>query len=305
MAQGINFMLICQRLIFLIVVLLFCLLTILHFSLSLPPLTAEELGKQISSNQVTMRVNSFRRLDLLEFFLDYYKTCDVVNQIQVVWSDQQNKPPLDWLSKYPNGKVVFEVHAKNSLNNRFIPLQEIRTDAVLSIDDDLIIPCQLVQESLEVWNTFPNALVGYSPRMIGWDTTTGNVKYLRWQHTWWSGLYSIMLTKITFLHKQYLNSYKTDTPPAFLEHVDRMRNCEDVAMAHLVATKTHAAPVWVDGAIYEVSEKGISSGSSHFSDRSMCVGLLQNLTNSWPWVTGRQKVSKMSFWDGFRLSGNQ
>jgi hypothetical protein len=44
-------------------------------------------------NRTTYRVNTFRRLDLIEYFLEYYSTCDVVAQVQVVWSDQVNNPP--------------------------------------------------------------------------------------------------------------------------------------------------------------------------------------------------------------------
>jgi hypothetical protein len=103
-----------------------------YFSLrhSLTLAISEQVLHGSTVAQVTMRVNSFRRLDLLEFFLDYYKTCAAVKQIQVVWSDQRDKPPVDWLSKYPTGKVLFEVHDKDSLNNRFVPLQEIPTETM-------------------------------------------------------------------------------------------------------------------------------------------------------------------------------
>jgi len=268
----------------------------LRFSLTLElPLSSRGL-------QVTMRVNSFRRLDLLKFFLDYYRTCKVVRQIQVVWSDQENKPPVDWLEGYEAGKVIFEVHDKNSLSNRFVALQGIPTEAVLSIDDDLIMPCRMIEDSLSVWNSFPMALVGFSPRIIGWDTISGNVKYLRWQHTWWSGMYSIMLTKISFLHRDYLAAFSKHTPAAFLDHITKIRNCEDVAMAHVVARLSNAAPVWMDGVVYEVSEKGISSGQSHFNDRSECISHLNKMTGGeWPWVTGKQKVSRMHIMDFINL----
>lgn len=262
------------------------------------PLTAAELapiGRK--SAQLTMRVNSFRRLDLLEFFLDYYKTCDTVKQIQVVWSDQQNKPPLGWVLKYPEGKVLFEVHAKDSLNNRFVALHDIPTDAVLSIDDDLILPCHLLQDTLQVWHSFDQALVGFSPRMLGFDTTTGSLRYLRWQHTWWSGLYTIMLTKLSFMHRDNLKAFQSLVPATFLAHIDKIRNCEDIAMAYAVAKASNAAPVWVDGVVYEVSETGISSGQTHFTDRSECVALLRALTNEWPWVTGKQKISRLHLLD--------
>lgn len=50
-------------------------------------------------------------------------------------------------------------------------------------------------------------LVGYSPRLHAIDTTTGKARYLRWQHTWWNGMYSIVLSKVCFLHKDYLADF--------------------------------------------------------------------------------------------------
>jgi Glycosyl transferase family 64 domain len=67
-------------------------------------------------------------LDLLEIFLEHYAYCENVKQIQVVWSDQKAAAPNDWLSKYPAGKVVFETHSTDSLNNRFHNLTSIPTE---------------------------------------------------------------------------------------------------------------------------------------------------------------------------------
>lgn len=39
------------------------------------------------------------------------------------------------------------------------------------------------------------------------DPETGDSRYLHWQHTWWSGKYSIMLTKVCFMHRKYLEAY--------------------------------------------------------------------------------------------------
>jgi hypothetical protein len=51
-------------------------------------------------------------------------------------------------------------------------------------------------------------LVGFSPRLNGIDPVSGESIYFKWQHTWWTGAYSIMLTKAAFLHKKYLTAYE-------------------------------------------------------------------------------------------------
>ena len=57
-----------------------------------------------------------------------------VKEIQVVWSDQDSRPPIKWLSKYPKDKVTFEVHDTNSLNNRFKAIIPVRTEASDSLN---------------------------------------------------------------------------------------------------------------------------------------------------------------------------
>ena len=107
-------------------------------------------------------------------------------------------------------------------------------------------------------------------------------------------MYSIMLTKASFLHKDYLEDFKKSVPAEFLDHIETNRNCEDIAMAYTVATKSRSAPLWVGGEIYEVGEQGISSGSSHFNDRGSCLQMLQSLTGTFPWVTGYAKIMPLS-----------
>jgi hypothetical protein len=41
--------------------------------------------------------------------------------------------------------VVYDVQPNASLNNRFRPPPGLRTEAVLSIDDDILVPCDEVQ----------------------------------------------------------------------------------------------------------------------------------------------------------------
>lgn len=77
---------------------------------------------------LSRRVNTFRRLDLIETFMDYYLTCNVVRQVHIVWSDQVNIPPIEWHDKYPSDKYIFELHKTDSLSNRFRVLDRVFTE---------------------------------------------------------------------------------------------------------------------------------------------------------------------------------
>lgn len=75
--------------------------------------------------------------------------------------------------KKESDKVVFEVHEINSLSNRFYNQTPLSTAAMLSIDDDLVLPCRELDKALGVWNCNKNVLVGFSPRLQVYDIITG------------------------------------------------------------------------------------------------------------------------------------
>lgn len=316
-----------------------------------------EQPTEAETEKFTIRVNTFRRNDLLTAFLAHYTTCSKVGQprsiesyfteyvcsnfvslmpsfhpfvtipqvelIQVVWSDQKNSPPSDLTHRYPSNKVMYERHSTDRLSNRFKPLQPLTTRGVLSIDDDLLISCQQLHQGFNIWTVNEKALVGYSPRMHGVNSVTGEDRYLRWQNTWWSGVYSISLTKASFLHKQYLQDFFTVLPASFIADIDAHRNCEDLAMAYVAAVVSHAPPVWVQAVVHETADFGISTGASHFDDRSFCLTKLRQVSlnassnegsgggrnihmsqrESLPLVSSYQKAIPLSpTWDWIRLS---
>jgi hypothetical protein len=41
----------------------------------------------------TVRINTFRRNDLLKRVVKHYATCPRIDAIQIVWSDLENEPP--------------------------------------------------------------------------------------------------------------------------------------------------------------------------------------------------------------------
>lgn len=117
-------------------------------------------------------------------------------------------------------------------------------------------------------------------------------------------MYSIALTKCAILHRDYLTTYHRIIPPHFLRYIDDHRNCEDIAMAYLIAVQTHAAPVWTSVRFFDIASGGISSaGSSHFHRRSDCLKELEGLQphGMSPWVLGQQKVVKVNWSNSWRL----
>ncbi|XP_028066139.1 glycosyltransferase family 64 protein C4-like [Camellia sinensis] len=229
-------------------------------------------------------INTWKRNDLLKKSISHYTLCPGLDSIHIVWSEPD--PPSDSLAKFLNhivqsnskdGRQIelkFDINKEDSLNNRFKEIKDLKTDAVFSIDDDIIFPCSSVEFAFSVWRSAPDAMVGFVPRMHWIDQSKGNAGhyiYGGWWSVWWTGTYSMVLSKAAFFHKKYLSLYTHEMPGSIREYVTKNRNCEDIAMSFLVANATNAPPVWVKGEIFEIGSTGISSLGGHIDRRSQCV----------------------------------
>ncbi|XP_022871503.1 glycosyltransferase family 64 protein C4-like isoform X1 [Olea europaea var. sylvestris] len=229
-------------------------------------------------------INTWKRNDLLKQSISHYASCPGLGSIHIVWSEPD--PPSDSLIKFLNhviqsdfkdGREIelkFDINKEDSLNNRFKEIKDFKTDAVFSIDDDIIFPCTTVEFAFNVWHTAQDTMVGFVPR-LHWDDRSkgnrGNYMYRGWWSVWWTGTYSMVLSKAAFFHKKYLNLYTYSMPSSIREYVTKNRNCEDIAMSFLVANATGAPPIWVKGKIFEIGSTGISSLGGHAEKRSHCV----------------------------------
>lgn len=132
---------------------------------------------------------------------------------------------------------------ENKLSNRFYPYDEIETEAVLSIDDDIIMLtadevefayevylkylCNLKNyvphiyiifsstielnhktyiylSNFQVWREFPDRIVGFPSRLHMWDNGTNCWKY----ESEWTNSISMVLTGGAFHHKvNAINAY--------------------------------------------------------------------------------------------------
>ncbi len=195
--------------------------------------------------------------------------------------------------------MVFNVQEKDSLNNRFRPLQGPHFDAILSVDDDMRIPCADLNLAYEVWRGSPRSLVGFMPR-VHLRQSNGKLVYRCWWRVWWHGLYSIILTKAAIMHHDFFALYTNQMPQAVRDLVDRERNCEDIAMQFLIANATTLPPIYVKG---HLDDKGALNGIStsqdvasaqHMSARSDCLNELETIFQGVPLVTSHIVVDAAS-----------
>ena len=127
-------------------------------------------------SRYTVVINTWKRNDLLKRSISHYSACQGVDAIRIVWSEpnvptERLRISVENLVSVASRKkdefisVQFDIHVNDDLNNRFKPLDDLRTDAILSIDDDVLVPCSTLQTAFSVWTSAPHSMVGFVPRM--------------------------------------------------------------------------------------------------------------------------------------------
>ncbi|XP_072164852.1 exostosin-2-like [Diadema setosum] len=194
-----------------------------------------------------------------------------LSKVLVVWNHQEKTPPpADHWPKINKPLKVVQTK-ENKLSNRFYPYDEIETECILAIDDDIIM---LTPDELEfgygVWREFPDRLVGFPSRLHLWEN--GKWKY----ESEWMNDISMVLTGAAFYHKYYSHAYTHKMSPHIKTWVDAHMNCEDIAMNFLIANITGKAPIKVTPRKKFkcpecTSVEMISADLNHMVERSECI----------------------------------
>ncbi|XP_057862247.2 glycosylinositol phosphorylceramide mannosyl transferase 1 isoform X2 [Cryptomeria japonica] len=251
----------------------------------------------------TVLINTWRRNSLLKQAVAHYASCSSIDAIHVVWSEDDlpsatlqshlRKAVYSKSSSNYKPEFRFDLNEDDNLNNRFKPIEGLRNDAIFSVDDDVLIPCRTLEFAFSVWQSAPESMVGFVPRMHWVDAKKSGAmhyNYGGWWSVWWMGTYSMVLSKAAFFHKKYLDMYTYQMPASVQEYVSRERNCEDIAMSFLVANATGAPPIWVKGKVFEIGSSGISSLKGHSQRRNKCLNDFVTLYGYMPLVPSNVKA---------------
>ncbi|KAH8031666.1 hypothetical protein HPB51_019795 [Rhipicephalus microplus] len=215
----------------------------------------------------------------------------------------QGRPAVGPASSWPKlSKPLKVIRTKaNKLSNRFYPYKDIETEAVLAIDDDiLMLTSDELEFGFEVWREFPDRIVGFPSRVHLWDNTTSLWKY----ESEWTNDISMVLTGAAFYHKHYSHEY-FDRLPANIRHwVDDRMNCEDIAMNFLVANITGKAPIKVaPRKKFKCPEcarlDNLSNDLQHMAARSECVNVFARAFGGMPLKTVEFRADPVLFKDNF------
>ncbi|KAK2980937.1 hypothetical protein RJ640_022916 [Escallonia rubra] len=184
----------------------------------------------------TVLINTWKRDSLLKQSVGHHASCSGTDAIHVVWSESD--PPSDKLKAYLKKIVLkksqtaqkpnfrFDLNKEDNLNNRFKPIEDLRTDAIFSVDDDIIVPCPALDFAFTVWQSAPSTMVGFVPRMHWLNKERNSVlqyRYGGWWSVWWMGTYSMVLSKAAFLHRKYLDLYTYKMSSSVHDYVTKER----------------------------------------------------------------------------------
>ena len=229
-----------------------------------------------SGAKYSMIIPSLNRNDMLKSLLRHLdrSSCPSLAKIYVSWVNE-SAPLPDFLMDDQFRKYPIEVIPPPTmgLEHRFdIPLS-LETDAVLSYDDDLRIPCSDLEVGFQTWRQFPDRIVGFVNRWHQLQEDGKTWKYAFPNSKSMIPWYSMILTDASFLHRNWLEKFLSDSPRGIIDFIEKHRNCEDIAMNFLVAHTIKKPPIYVSGDVlhYGVKKGAISSGPNHKDLRNKCV----------------------------------
>lgn len=253
------------------------------------------------TEKFTIVIQTYNRTDLLMRVLNHYSALHDLHRILVVWNNIGEDPPLEWwtgLDPHPVD-VIFLKQKVNNVRNRIHLFPEIRTEAVLFLDDDRLIATQDIQFAFRVWKQFRNMIVGFVPRkhvmvsngvFIYGDTDLSSDTHLG------GYVYSLILTGAAFLHQKYLEMFNSPSVPYGVHQlIDEKQNCEDIAMNFIVGRylakleRPQCVGIYIHPTISKNLDKDAISGYTglwrrpeHMAVRSYCINKLARMFNGVP-----------------------
>merc|ERR1719394_8036 len=246
------------------------------------PLSSPMMPPQ--SQGFTALILTYNRVESLFQVIRTLGEVESLARIVVVWNHQTVPPPPveDW-PKVTKPLKVIQTGA-NLLSNRFKPYEEIQTEAVLSLDDDITM---LTKDELEfgyqVWRQFPDRIVGFPSRTHFWQNATSSYRY----ESEWTNELSLVLTGVAFYHSYWHYLYTAAPSKEQLQirdWVDQHMNCEDIAFNLMVSNATGKPPIKVGPRKkFKCSTPScenvgmLSSAAGHLEERSRCLDLFLKL----------------------------
>ncbi|XP_016333529.1 exostosin-like 2 isoform X1 [Sinocyclocheilus anshuiensis] len=261
----------------------------------------------------TIIMQTYNRTDILLKLLNHYQAVPYLQCIIIVWNNPSELPPRklwDALGPHPV-PIIFKEQSVNRMRNRLQPHPEIKTDAVLMLDDDTLVSVPDISFTFSVWKQFSDQIVGFVPRKHV-STASGVYSYgsfeLQDPDKGGGDRYSMILVGAAFFHRRFLQLFQ-EQPGEVHALVDQTQNCDDIAMNFAVARQLSQASglqrpsgVFVKPVDMRNLEKEASSGyvgmwhrAEHMLQRSYCLNKLTHIYGNMPLRYSNIMISQFGF----------
>ncbi|KAG4078176.1 hypothetical protein HA402_002228 [Bradysia odoriphaga] len=259
------------------------------------PLTASK------SQGFTAVILTYDRIESLFMLIQKLSFVPSLQKILVIWNNQKKAPPHATMFPKINKPLKVIRTKANKLSNRFYPYEEIETEAILTIDDDIVmLTADELDFGYEVWREFPDRIVGFPSRTHVWDNVTNRWRY----ESEWTNEISMVLTGAAFHHKYWSYMYTNAMPGDIKDWVDDHMNCEDIAMNFLVANITNKPPIKVaPRKKFKCPEctntEMLSADLNHMMERSACIDRFAGIYGTMPLKTVEFRADPVLYKDNF------
>ncbi|RNA36419.1 exostosin-like 3 [Brachionus plicatilis] len=262
-------------------------------------------GNYDQSEQFTMVIPTYSREILLVKYLEnYFATIPYLNSILILWNSLTTEPEWNlWQNLsvfFQNKRLKILKMRSNSLNNRFLPFDLIKTEAILSLDDDVFLSADEIIFGFRIWRQNRERIVGYPARHHLFDNPTKHFIYGKSQL---SCEYSLVLTGGAFYHKFYNYLYTYVSNSEIRSKVDKLMNCEDIAFNMMVAHLIRKPPIKVTNKFKfactdcKTLKAGlpISRKTDHYQIRNECMDSFIKIYGYNPLLNSQYKANSVLF----------
>ncbi|CAG2196676.1 unnamed protein product [Mytilus edulis] len=213
---------------------------------------------------------SSKRFSNYNAILPAYTNMGIIDKIILIWNNKHEP----FIPNFNSSKITFIKANENSMNNRFNVSHFVSTDAILIIDDDVLMSDSLLLSMLLEWGKNTDRLVGLKRDMR--FVNSRNEYLVRGKKP------SLTIGKTMLFHRKYLEKYMQDE---VLVEWNKNRFCEDISMNALIFKETKLKPLFIDMTAYSMRRDlsdidGASLVNKHWAlNRTECVQWISEYFN--------------------------
>ncbi|KAI9275697.1 glycosyl transferase family 64 domain-containing protein [Phascolomyces articulosus] len=240
------------------------------------PLAAITTTDELIQDRFSVLLSTYKpeRIQHLTLLIRHLLKSTLIDKIFITWHNPDLDVPPSLLENIDEAEERVRVlrQSFDSLNNRFNPVDQIQTEAVYILDDDVFLDINDLEFTFRVWQqpNNKNSIVGHFPRIHQYNSETHEAVYKVSN----KDIYSMILTKSMFVRKEYLFAYTCLLDLGMHQDIDNWLNCEDIAFNLMVSGMTGAPMVAVtpQSPLLDFgTQNGISTNQAHMGGRGQCV----------------------------------